>query len=56
MSLKYQTKNQAVYEALRKGIVEGKLKPRQKIVIREVAKEFGLSDIPVRGSHSTPRK
>lgn len=48
MSLKYQTKNQAVYEALRRGIVEGKLKPRQKIVIREVAKEFGLSDIPVR--------
>ena len=48
MSLKYQTKNQAVYEALRKGIVEGKLKPGQKIVISEVSKEFGLSDIPVR--------
>lgn len=48
MSLKFQTKNQAVYEALRKSIIEGKFRPGQKIVMREVAKEFGLSDIPVR--------
>lgn len=48
MLLKFQTKNQAVYEALRKGIIEGKLRPGQKIIMREVAKEFGLSDIPVR--------
>ena len=48
MPLKFQTKNQAVYEALRKNIIEGKLKPRQKIIMSEVSKEFGLSDIPVR--------
>jgi DNA-binding GntR family transcriptional regulator len=48
MTLKFQTKNQAVYEILRKGIIEGKFKPGQKIVMREVAKELGLSEIPVR--------
>jgi len=42
------TKNVAVYEALRKDIIQGKLKPGQKIIMSEVAKEFGLSDIPVR--------
>ena len=48
MSLKFITKNVAVYEALRKDIIEGQLKPGQKIIMSEVAKEFGLSDIPVR--------
>ena len=48
MSLKFITKNVAVYEALRKDIIEGRLKPGQKIIMSEVAKEFGLSDIPVR--------
>ena len=48
MSLKFLTKNVAVYEALRKDIIEGRLKPGQKIIMSEVSKEFGLSDIPVR--------
>lgn len=48
MSLKFITKNAAVYEALRKDIINAKLKPGQKIVMSEVAQEFGLSDIPVR--------
>jgi len=48
MPLQFQTKNQAVYEVLRKGIIGGKFKPGQKIIMREVAKELGLSDIPVR--------
>ena len=48
MSLKFITKNVAVYETLRKDIIEARLKPGQKIVMREVAKELGLSDIPVR--------
>lgn len=48
MSLKFITKNVAVYEALRKDIIEGRLKPGQKIIMSDVAKEFGLSDIPVR--------
>lgn len=48
MSLKFLTKNVAVYEALRKDIIDGRLKPGQKIIMSDVAKEFGLSDIPVR--------
>jgi DNA-binding GntR family transcriptional regulator len=48
MSLKFLTKNVAVYEALRKDIIESRLKPGQKIIMSDVAKEFGLSDIPVR--------
>ena len=48
MSLKFLTKNVAVYEALRKDMNEGRLKPGQKIIMSDVAKEFGLSDIPVR--------
>lgn len=48
MSLKFLTKNVAVYEALRKDILEGRKKPGQKIIMSEVAKDFGLSDIPVR--------
>jgi len=48
MSLKFLTKNVAVYEALRKDILEGRMKPGQKIIMSEVAKDFGLSDIPVR--------
>jgi DNA-binding GntR family transcriptional regulator len=48
MSLKFITKNVAVYEALRKDIIEGRMKPGQKIIMSEVAKDLGLSDIPVR--------
>ena len=48
MSLKFLTKNVAVYEALRKDMIQGRLKPGQKIIMSDVAKEFGLSDIPVR--------
>ena len=43
-----KTKNVAVYERLRQDIVKGKLKPGQKIVMRELAKELGLSETPIR--------
>ena len=48
MALKFKTKNVAVYEALRKDIINGKLKPDQRIIISDVAKRFQLSEIPVR--------
>ena len=48
MDVAFKTKNAAVYEALREGIIDGKLKPGQKIIMSEVAKKFGLSEIPVR--------
>lgn len=43
-----KTKNVAVYEKLRQDIIKGKLKPGKKIVMRDLAREFGLSETPVR--------
>lgn len=48
MIVAFKTKNMAVYEVLRQDIVDGKLKSGQKIIMSDVAKRFGLSDIPVR--------
>lgn len=48
MAVAFKTKNVAVYEVLRQDIVDGKLKSGQKIIMSDVAKRFGLSDIPVR--------
>ncbi len=43
-----KTKNVAVYNKLRQGIIKGKLKPGQKMVMAELAKTFGLSETPIR--------
>ena len=48
VEISFKTKSVAVYDAIRKEIVDGKLKPGQKIVMRSLAKQFGLSEIPVR--------
>lgn len=48
MAVAFKTKNIAVYEALRKDIIDGKLKPGQKVIMSDLAKRFGLSEIPVR--------
>jgi DNA-binding GntR family transcriptional regulator len=48
MAIASKTKNVAVYKKLRGAILKGKLKPGQKIVMAELAKEFGLSETPVR--------
>lgn len=48
MTLNAKTKNLAVYEKLRQDIIRGKLKPGQKIVMGNLAKEYGLSATPVR--------
>lgn len=48
MNITFKTKSAAVYEALKEDIIDGKLKPHQKLIMSEVAKEFGLSEIPVR--------
>lgn len=42
------TKQQAVYQRLKTLIVEGKLKPGERLIIDDLAREFGLSIIPVR--------
>ncbi len=48
MNILFKTKNEAVYETLRRDIIDGKLKPGEKIVISNLAKEFGFSEIPIR--------
>lgn len=48
MTVAFKTKNVAVYEALRKDIINGKLKPGQKVIMSDLAKRFELSEIPVR--------
>ncbi len=42
------TKAEAVLANIRQRIFEGEFKPGQKIVISELAKRFGISEIPVR--------
>lgn len=48
MTIAYKTKTDVVCEKLRQDIIGGRLKPGQRIIITEAAKEFGLSEIPVR--------
>lgn len=44
----YQTKSEIIYQAIKADIINGKYKPDERIVISDVAREFGASDIPVR--------
>lgn len=44
----YKTKSLIVYDFLRKQIANGRYMPGDKIVASNVAKEMGVSDIPVR--------
>ena len=44
----YQTKSDIIYQEIKADIIDGKYKPNERIVISEVAREFGTSDIPVR--------
>lgn len=37
-----------VYEALRRAVLEGELVPGQRLVLRELANRYGVSDVPVR--------
>lgn len=46
----YKTKSDAVFETLREKFITRQLKPGQRIIISDIAKEFGSSEIPVRGA------
>lgn len=48
MKVTFKTKNEAVYEKLKHEILKGNLEPGKKIVISELSKEFGFSEIPIR--------
>ena len=44
----YQTKSEIIYEALKKNIITGKYKPKHRLILSEIARDFGTSEIPVR--------
>jgi DNA-binding GntR family transcriptional regulator len=44
----FQTKHQQVYESLRAAIINGEIQPGERINIRQLAKQFEVSEIPVR--------
>lgn len=44
----FKTKNEAVYENLRREIVEGKLNPGEKLTFSKLSEKFGLSETPIR--------
>jgi len=48
MDVQFRTKTEIVHAKLHQDIVAGKLKPGQRIIISELAKDFGFSEIPVR--------
>ncbi len=48
ITMEFTTKSEAVRRQLRQRIIGREFKPGQKIVISEIAKEFGISGIPVR--------
>src|SRR3984957_14263705 len=46
--LPFRTKADIVYENLREQILNGELRPGDRVLINRVAREFGVSDIPAR--------
>lgn len=48
MDVQFKTKTEIVHAKLHQNIIAGKLRPGQRIIISELAKEFGFSEIPIR--------
>ncbi len=44
----FETKSNLIYQQMKRDITNGRYKPQQRIVISQVAKEFGTSEIPIR--------
>ena len=42
------TKSEAIYRELKKVILNGTLKPGTRLLIQQIARQYGVSDIPVR--------
>ena len=53
VSMEYSTKSERVYFGVRDGIVSGKIMPGERLLISAVAKEYGISEIPVREAFRT---
>jgi DNA-binding GntR family transcriptional regulator len=48
MEAVFKTKNEAIYEMLRQEILQAKIKPGEKIVVSDLSKKIGVSEIPIR--------
>lgn len=48
MSLEYRTMQEIVYEKIRDGILSGQYSPGRRLVAEELARELGVSRMPVR--------
>lgn len=46
--MEFSTKNNYLYESLKDEIIEGKLRPGERIVISDVAKRYNVSPMPIR--------
>lgn len=44
----FKTKYEAIYDMLRQEILQAKIKPGEKIVISDLSKKIGVSEIPIR--------
>jgi DNA-binding GntR family transcriptional regulator len=48
MKVEFQSKNEVVYQMLKRGIIRGFYKPGSRLVIDQLAGELGISQIPIR--------
>ncbi len=48
MKLEFRSKNELVYQRLRKAIIQGEYQPGTRLVIDQLAAELGVSQIPIR--------
>lgn len=48
MQIAIGTKNEAIYQNLRQGLLSGDVKPGQRLVLSELASRYNVSPIPVR--------
>lgn len=46
--IQWKTKTEMIYHILREAIVSGELKPGERIILRKIASDLGVSAIPVR--------
>ena len=48
MAIFSMTKSATIYQEIKKGIINGTLEPGKHLVIKQLADQYGVSDIPVR--------
>ncbi|MDR3564625.1 MAG: GntR family transcriptional regulator [Negativicutes bacterium] len=48
MSISPMTKSESVYQEIKRKIMEGELEPGTHLIIKQIATDYGISDIPVR--------